>query len=381
MVIPRPSFTVGIEEEYLLIDPHTRSLVPDPDPGMLTDCGKRLEGRASPEFLRAQIEIGTCPHRNISELTEDLVETRQAVIDTAEQYGVAVLASSTHPFALWWEQVPTPKERYLSLAHDLGAVVHRLVICGMHIHVGIDDQDLRIDLMNQAIYFLPHLLALSTSSPFWGGRDTGLRSYRMSVFRSMPRTGLPESFSSWSEYQRHVQVLVNAGIIEDATKLWWDIRPSARYPTIEMRITDVCTRLDDAVTIAALFVSILHMLYRRRLDNQRWRSYANFLIAENVWRAQRYGSQGDLMDFGKGELVPFVDLIEELLELVQEDARELGCEQEVVRAVEIARTGTSSERQIERYEAALTDGADPEEALAAVVDMLVDDTRIGVGSP
>ncbi len=378
MPVPKPSFTIGIEEEYLIVDRETRALVSDPPAGMLEECGRRLEGRVSPEFLRAQIEIGTHPHSEIQHLAADLADTRRAVCEVAEGYGAAIIASSTHPFALWWEQMPTPKERYQALAQDLGAVAHRLVICGMHVHVGIEDPDLRIDLMDQVTYFLPHLLALTTSSPFWGGRNTGLKSYRMSVFRALPRTGLPEHFTSWGEYVRHIGVLVDAGIIEDGTKVWWDVRPSARYPTLEMRIADVCTRLADAVSVASLFVSILHMLYRRRLENQRWRTYANFLINENIWRAQRYGCRGSLMDYGKGELVPFPDLMAELVELVSEDAAELGCLDEVRRIGEIVQTGTSAERQVQLYERLIADGSDPDDALRAVVDLLVEDTLTGL---
>lgn len=208
----------------------------------------------------------------------------------------------------------------------------RLIICGLHVHVGIPDEDLRIDLMNQVSYFLPHLLALSTSSPFWQGEESGLQSYRLSVFDSLPRTGLPERFESWGEYQRMVSRLMQAGLIEDGSKLWWDIRPSARYPTLEMRVTDVCTRLDDGICIAALYLCLLAMLLRLRQKNQRWRVYANTLIDENRWLAQRYGTAGTLVDFGKGEAVPYAGLLEELIELTREEAVALGCLAEVERA-------------------------------------------------
>jgi len=251
------------------------------------------------------------------------------------------------------------------------------VICGMHVHAGVADPELRIDLMNQVTYFLPHLLALSTSSPFWGGRNTGLKSYRMNVFRTMPRTGLPEEFDSWAEYQRHVQVLVDAGLIEDGSKMWWDIRPSIRYPTLEMRATDVCTRWSDAITIAAVYQSLLHMLYRLRRSNQKWRRYANMLVAENMWRAQRYGARGELMDFGHGALVPFVDLIDELVELVRPDAEMLDCVAEVERARQIARDGTSARRQLQAHARVIENGGSDEQALRAVVDTLIADTLFG----
>ena len=232
--------------------------------------------------------------------------------------------------------------------------------------------------MNQVTYFLPHLLALSTSSPFWHGLETGLKCYRLSVFHSMPRTGLPEQFGSWAEYERHLSVLVDAGIIEDATKIWWDVRPSARYPTVEMRISDVCTRVEDGLTVAAVFQSLLAMLFRRRLENQRWRSYADLLITENRWRAQRYGVEGTLMDYGKGRLVPFAELVEEIIALVREDAIELGCLDAVEHARDIAANGTSADRQLRTYRAGIDAGRSTDDALRDVVDELIEDTRTGL---
>ena len=378
MAIPKPEFTIGIEEEYLLVDRETRNLVQDPPESVMQDAVSRLEGQVAHEFLRSQIEVGTRICSTIQEARADLARLRRAVADVAGLHDYAMIAASTHPFAEWGDQLTTDNERYHVLAEDLQAVVRRLVICGMHVHVGIGNNDLRIDLMNQVSYFVPHLLALSASSPFWHGRDTGLKSYRMSVFKALPRTGLPEVFSSWSEYRRHVDVLVEAGLIEDATKLWWDVRPSERYPTLEMRISDVCTTIDDGITVAALYLSLLHMLYRRRRLNQRWRTYADMLVEENVWRAQRYGIEGSLMDFGLGELVPYPDLIEELIELVAKDADELGCVAEVEHAREIVARGTSADRQLEAYRQALAGGADESEALQAVVDLLIGDSIAGV---
>ena len=378
MAIPKPEFTIGIEEEYLLVDRETRNLVQDPPDSVMEGAVRRLEDQVGHEFLRSQIEVGTRICSTIQEARDDLARLRRAVAEVADQHGLAMIAASTHPFAEWGDQLTTDNERYHVLAQDLQAVVRRLVICGMHVHVGIGDDDLRIDLMNQVSYFVPHLLALSASSPFWHGRDTGLKSYRMSVFKALPRTGLPEQFSSWSEYRRHVDVLVEAGLIEDATKLWWDIRPSERYPTLEMRISDVCTTIDDGITVAALYISLLHMLYRRRRLNQRWRTYADMLVEENVWRAQRYGVEGSLMDFGLGELIPYGDLIDELIELVSRDADELGCTAEVEHAREIVARGTSADRQLQVYRNAQAAGADHEEALRAVVDLLIDDSVAGV---
>ncbi len=377
MAVQRPAFTIGIEEEYLLVDPETRDLARDPGEDVMAEFRSIIGPQVSPEFLKAQVEVGTRVAASVGEARDDLRRLRTALFEVVDRHGLALIAASTHPFADWAEQQVTEGERYLMLAQDLQVVVRRLVICGMHVHVGIEDPEVRMDLMNQVSYFLPHLLALSTSSPFWHGLDSGLKSYRMSVFRSMPRTGIPERFSSWAEYQRHVDVLVDAGLIEDATKLWWDVRPSARYPTLEMRISDVCTRLEDGITIAALYQSILAMLFRRRARNQRWRTYANMLVAENVWRAQRYGVEGSLMDFGRGELVPYRDLLDEIIDLVATDAEELGCTAEVERAREIVDGGTSADRQLATFRAARQAGAGEREALVAVVDELIVDTRAG----
>ncbi len=281
---PPPSFSLGIEEEYLLVDRQTRDLVADPPRAMLEECQKRLEGRVSPEFLRCQIEVGTRVCSSLAEARADLAHLRATVAEVADRHGLAPIAAATHPFASWTAQKPTERERYLTLARDMQAPARRLIICGMHVHVGLDDPQLRIDLLGQIAYFLPHLLALSTSSPFWRGNDTGLKSYRIAVFNEMPRTGLPESFDSFAEYERHLAVLVNAGLIEDGTKLWWDCRLSARFPTLELRIPDICTRLDDGIAIAALYRCLLRMLWRLRIANQRWRRYSHMLINERMRR-------------------------------------------------------------------------------------------------
>jgi carboxylate-amine ligase len=290
------------------------------------------------------------------------------------RHGLAPIAASTHPYARWLDQKHTERERYDMLSTEMQAAARRLLICGMHVHVGIEDNELRIDLMNQFSYFVPHLLALSCSSPFWEGENTGLKSYRLTVFDALPRTGLPERFASWAEYRRHVGVMINAGLIEDATKIWWDLRPSDRYPTLEVRVADVCTRLDDAVTIAAFVVCILRMLYRLRCENQRWRLYAPMLLMENRWRAMRYSFDEGLIDLAKGVVVPLTDLVDELIELIHKDAQDLGCLADVERAREILVRGTSAHRQLRVYEAALAEGASETEALQAVVDMLIEET-------
>ena len=235
---------------------------------------------------------------------------------------------------------------------------------------------MRIDLLGQATYFLPHLLALSTSSPFWEGVQTGLKSYRLSVFDELPRTGLPYQFESWSEYARTIELLVSAGLIEDATKLWWDLRPSARFPTLEMRITDVCPLVEDGIAIASLFRCVLRMLYRLRRQNQRWRTYPPFLVRENRWRAQRYGIEQGLVDFGKGAVVPFPTLLEELFDLIAEDAAYFGCVAEMGHARTILERGTSADRQLARYDAVKKLGGSEQAALVAVVDGIVEETMM-----
>jgi carboxylate-amine ligase len=371
-----PSFTFGIEEEYHLVDLTTRGFASAPA-ALMEACEAALGKQVAPEFFRSQIEVGTSVCRDFASARTELAHLRRTIADTAREYGLAPIAASTHPFADKSKLETTPKARYQALARDFAGIGRRLAICGMHVHAGIDDDELRIDLMNQARYFLPHLLMLSTSSPFWQGEDTGLKSYRLAIFHELPRTGLPQRFESFGEYQRTVEVLVRNGVIEDATKIWWDLRPSARFPTLEMRVTDVCTRIDDALSIAALFLCIMRMLYRLRRSNQKWRSYPGFLIAENHWRAQRYSVKEALFDFGKGELVPFASLVDELLDLIAEDAAVLGCEKEAKHALKIATGGTSADRQVLRYEELIGKGATPEEALKGVVDQLIAETIAG----
>jgi len=379
-LIQEPSFTLGIEEEYLLVDPGTRALIRETPEGLLAECEAEVGGQVTPEFLQCQIEVGTRVCRAPAEARSELVRLRRTVSDVAERHGLAIIAASSHPFAQWGEQQTTRKARYQVLAFDLQAVARRMVISGMHVHVAIEDPSLRIDLMSQASYFLPHLLALSTSSPFWEGRRTGLMSYRIAVWDELPRTGIPEAFESHDEYQRHVQTLVNAGVIEDASRIWWDIRPSARFPTLEMRIPDLCTRFEDALCIAAIYRCWLRMLYRLRRDNQRWRRYSAMLISENRWRAQRYGFEKGLVDFGRGEVVPYRDLVDDYLALIREDAEHFGCVAEVEHAREILARGTSAHWQIRAYDEARAAGADENEALKSVVDLLIKETLHGIFS-
>lgn len=372
-----PHFTLGIEEEYLLVDRDSRDLASNPPPELFSDCETALEGRVSPEFLKCQIEIGTPVCATVSEARGELQFLRKTIADKAAAYGLAPIAASTHPFAQWSHQSHTDRQRYNDIAKAMQVVADRLLICGMHVHIGIEDQELRIDIFNQLVYFLPYLLALSTSSPFWGGRDTGLKSYRMAVFNELPRTGLPENFESYTDYQRTIDVLVKAGVIEDGTKIWWDLRPSARFPTLEMRITDVCPRLDDTIAIAALVRCLCRMLYRLRRSNMRWRNYSRFLIAQNRWLAERYGMQAQLIDFGRGTLVPCAELIDELIELLAEDIAFFGCEAEIEQIRKIIVDGTSADRQLALYQAETANGSSSEEALKKVVDQLIAETAAG----
>lgn len=369
-----PPFTIGMEEEYLLVDRETRDLAVDVPKALMSECERRLKEQVSPEFLQSQIEVGTRVCKTVKDVAADLAQMRRTVAEVAGEHGLAPIAASTHPFAAWDTQKHTDKARYHAIARDMQTVARRLLICGMHVHVGLDDDELRIDLLGQVSYFLPHLLALSTSSPFWRGEETGLKSYRIAVFDELPRSGLPEIFDSYGEYQRHLDALVGAGVIEDASKLWWDCRLSARFPTLELRIPDICTRLKDGVAIAALYVCLLRMLYRLKRNNQRWRRYANMLIRENRWRAQRYGLDEGLIDFGIGAIVPYAELLEEIIELVRVDALALDCVAEVAHARKIVTGGTSAHRQIAVYREALADGADKIEAQRRVVDMLIAET-------
>ena len=373
-----PAFTIGVEEEYLLVDKETRALVVDPPKTLMAEAEAKCGTQVTSELLRSQIEVGTKVCANVQEARQDLARLRSNIIEVADRHGLAPIAASTHPFSKWTEQKHTDKERYSELTHEMQGAARRLVICGMHVHVGIDDDELRIDLMNQVSYFLPHLLALSCSSPFWAGRDTGLKSYRLTIFDALPRTGLPERFASWAEYQRHINILIDSGLIQDSSRIWWDLRPSKRFPTLETRIMDVCTRLEDTIALTSLLVCIMRMLYRLRTRNQRWRIYTPMLIRENRWRAMRYSFDEGMIDLAKGVVVPFEDLIDEMLAHVSEDAEALGCEKELADVRKILSRGTSAHRQLRDYELERANGASAEDSLKAVVDTLITDTAEGL---
>ena len=374
---PDIPFTMGIEEEYLVVDRDTRDLIHEAPPDMMQKCGERLGGQVTTELMQCQVEIGTRVCNTVQEGRDELMRLRRGVSEVVREYGFEIIAASTHPFAQPLEIQRTRKERYDSLTAQMQELARRLLISGMHVHVGLDGDEMRNDFIGQVSYVLPHFLALSTSSPFWQGHDTGLKSYRLAVWDGMPRTGLPDLFESYGEFQRHVGVLVRCGIIRDSTELWWDVRPSGRFPTLEMRIPDLCTRVEDAVCIAALYRCWLRLLYRLRRSNQRWRRYPRLLIEENRWRAHRFGIDEGLIDFGRGEVVPYPDLIDEIIEFIREDAEHFGCVDEVEHARTIVARGTSAHWQLNTFHKAIAEGADDHEALKRVVDMLVEETLVG----
>ena len=365
------AITIGMEEEYLLVNPETRSLEARPPEAFMTRCQDRLGPKVMHEFLQSQVEIGTGVCTTIGEARAELIELRQTVAATAEEFGMRMIAASTHPWSHWRDQEPVDMDRYRILNSEHRSIARRLAICGMHVHGGIEDKNRRIDLMGQASYFMPHLLALSASSPFWEGNDTGLKAFRPIIFGDMPRSGLPETFDSWNDWEELLDDLAATGMVTDPSKIWWDIRPSARHPTLEMRICDICTWVEDGLTIAALYQSLLAFLHQLREGNQRWRQYRSILIGENKWRAQRSGTAAELADFGKRKLLPFADLIDELVELLRPHAERLGCLEEVEHARVIARRGSSADHQLRVHQEALDGGASDHEAQIAVVDWLI----------
>lgn len=367
-----PDFTIGIEEEYLLVDRESGALAAVPDT-MMDLARAELGDNVSPEFLRCQIEIGTPVCKNIGEARDKLRGLRQNIARNAAKHGLAPIAASCHPFADWRDQIHTDKERYNTLSQDLAGVARRMLICGMHVHVGIPDQAMRIDLMNQLTYFLPHLLAVSASSPFWQGEDTGLASYRLTVFDNLPRTGLPPQLHSWSDFERSVTALTDLGVIEDSSKIWWDLRPSASFPTLETRICDVAPRMERTLTLAALIQATSRMLWRLSRKNHRWRQYDNFLLGENRWRAQRYGTSKGLIDFGARRIEPFPELVEEWIDLLSEDAEVLDSQAEITALRDFVDAGTSAEHQRQVLTSAMAAGASRDEALRLVVMHLIEE--------
>jgi len=364
--MPLPALTLGLEEEYQIVHPETRELTSYVQQFLDRSRSIVLRDQIKPEFLQSQIEVGSSICRDICEARGELVRLRRAVRELAESEGMRVAAAGTHPFSSWTSQLVTAGERYAQHATNMADVARQMLVFGMHVHVGIEDRELLIDVMNQSRYFLPHLLALSTSSPFWQGRDTGLKSYRSIVIGSLPRSGLPPSFHSWSAYEGFVATLLRTNCIDEPTKIWWDIRPSVKYPTLEFRLFDICTRIDEAICVTALLVGIVGKLIRLRQLNIGWRDYRRNLITENKWRAVRYGTDARLIDFGKQQEFPLAELVDEMLEFIDDVADELGIRREIEYARTILREGTSADRQL----AVFRRSGD----LNAVVDHLIRET-------
>ncbi|MDZ4259227.1 MAG: carboxylate-amine ligase [Gemmatimonadales bacterium] len=364
-----PSLTIGIEEEYQIIDPETRELR-----SYITEILQEdsvMLGEIKPELHQSMVEIGTSVCHTPAEVRTELVRLRRLVMDLAAKRGLVIAAAGTHPFSSWIDQEITPLERYIGVKEDLQELAQSLLIFGTHVHIGIEDPEFRIDAMNVCRYFLPHVLALSTSSPFWMGRNTGLKSYRSVVFRSFPRTGIPRTFNAATDYDEFVNVMVETKSIPNASKLWWDVRPHHSFPTLEFRVCDVCTRVDEAVCIGAIFQAVIAKLWKLRRDNITFRQYAPSLIEENKWRATRYGLDGHLIDFGRKEQKPARELIGELLAWFLDDVLdELGSRTEVEYAMTILRDGTSADRQLATWRQT--------GSLHAVVDQLVRETAEGV---
>ena len=370
----KDAFTFGIEEEYFLVSLSSGALVGDPPRGMLERCKNELGKQFASEYQRSQIEVATKVCETMSDARADLARLRSAIAAIANEHGLAPMAASTHPFSPWSTQRHTDKQRYRAIADDLKGLGKRMVVGGMHVHVGIEDREQRIGVMNDIRAFLPLLLALSTSSPFWQGENTGLKSYRTAVNDTTPRSGIPERFESWNDYCATLAPLVRSGVIEDGTKIWWDLRPSARFPTLELRITDICPLIDDALCIAALFRCLCRHLCRRPREGLQMPNWPLLLLNENRWRAQRYGLQRGFIGLCRDDLVSSADLLEELLDLIGEDAAYFDSRDEVDHARAILARGTSADRQIALYRQEVERGAAPGDALRSVVSEIVAET-------
>jgi glutamate---cysteine ligase / carboxylate-amine ligase len=364
-----PVFTIGVEEEFQIVDPETwelRSHVSE----LLASSAATFGDQIKRELHQSIVEVGTKICANVDELATEVIRSRRGLADAAERVGLRVAAAGTHPFSSWIDQRLSPGERYENIVDELQLLARSLLIFGLHVHVAVPDQALTIELMNEARYFLPHLLALSTSSPFWMGHDTGLKSYRTAVFRRFPRTGIPDQFESWSEYQDYIKLLVELHCLDNARKIWWDIRPHPTFGTLEFRICDVPTAPRATIAIAALAQAVIVKLYKLRTRNLGFRLYHRRLIEENKWRAARWGLDGKLVDFGRRQEVAMRDLALELLEFIDDVVDELGSRGEVDYVRTILRDGTSADRQLRVFR----ETGD----LRAVVRAIVEETRDSV---
>jgi len=362
-------FTLGIEEEFQIIDPVTRDLKAHITE-MVEDGRMILGEQFKEEMHQSMVEVGTGICANVQEARADVVRLRKTIHELAGRKGMRIAAASTHPFSDWEMSQITPNERYFHLIEEMQHLARSLLIFGLHVHVGIDNREAAIHLMNAARYFLPHVLALSTSSPFWVGRNTGLKSYRCEVFKKFPRTDIPDYFSSAGEFDKYVDLLVKTNCMDNAKKIWWDVRPHPFFPTLEFRICDLPSRVDEVITIAALFQAIVAKLYKLYRQNMGFRLYRRALIQENKWRAVRWGIEGKLIDFGKQKEVPVRDLILELLDFVDDVVDELGSRKEIEYVHTILERGTSADRQLKVF----AETGD----LKAVVDNIMAETLEGV---
>jgi carboxylate-amine ligase len=365
-----PAFTLGIEEEFQTVDPVTRDLRSHIHAEIISKSKKQLQERVKPEMHQSVVEVGTGICRNIKEAKAEVIELRRHMVQLAEENGLRLAAAGTHPFADWHRQDIFPDARYETIVQDMQQVARANLIFGLHVHIGIDDKEATIHLMNAARYFLPHILALSVNSPFWMGRNTGLRSYRCKVFDKFPRTNIPDYFQSYGEYENFVNLLIKTNCIDNAKKIWWDMRPHPFFGTLEFRICDIPMRADETIALAALMQAIVVKLYRLYASNMGFRLYRRALIMENKWRASRYGIRGKLIDFGKQVELPAVDLINELLLFVDDVVDELGSREEISYIYKILEMGTGAERQLKVFERTGD--------LKAVVDYIIDETRVGL---
>ena len=373
------NITLGVEEEFFLVDPESRALLADPDPQIFETC-KANQGphKVVHEFLRSQIEISTRVCTSVDDVRSALMETRRVMIDGAAQHGVALMASSTHPFAAWDEQLPTPNDRYEAFANTYQESVRRLLVGGLHIHAGFGDAESRIRVMTALRRYLPVLNALSASSPFSGGRETGFKCGRLNLMGALPRTSVPRELNSKADFDRLVADYQRMEFISDGSELWWDIRPSHTFPTIDLRICDICPRLEDTMGIVALYASLVRWLLRQAREDRLPPEPPTEIITENVWLAQRYGVLAFLGDTMNGGRVDIADMVTRLVDDLSEDAQALGCENELRHILDIIREGAGADRQIDCYRLSLLDGVTKEEALRSVVDMTLAETAAGI---
>jgi carboxylate-amine ligase len=366
----RPSFTLGIEEEYQTVDPETRDLRSHIATEMLTKGKLRLEERVKAEMHQSVIEVGTRVCGSIQAAQLDLFDLRRNMIHLAEEAGLVLVAGATHPFADWRAQEIYPDPRYAQVVEDLQLVARANLIFGLHVHVGIEDREAAIRIMNSLRYFLPHILALSTNSPFWLGMETGYKSYRAKVFENFPRTNLPDSFGSYSEFENYVSLLIKTHCIDNAKKIWWDVRPHPFFDTIEVRICDIPLRAQESIAIAALIQATACKLWHLHARNQDFRQYSRALLMENKFRAVRYGLDGKMIDFGQQIEVPARELIAEYLMFVDDVLDELGSRNEIGYIHTILEQGSGADRQLRVFR----ETGD----LKAVVDYMAAETRAGL---